>query len=46
MPFPKTTDVGKVMKFLKKDKPKMKRKQMIAISLDVVRRAQEKRGGK
>ncbi len=33
MPLPKTKDIGKIMKFLKSDKPGMSRKQMIAIAL-------------
>lgn len=34
MPIPKTTDVEKVMSFLKKEKPSMPNKQRIAIALD------------
>ncbi len=33
MPLPKTKDVGKVMRFLKKEKPNMSYDQMIAIAL-------------
>lgn len=33
MPLPKTKDVGKVISTLKREKPRMKRKQMIAIAL-------------
>lgn len=39
MPFPKTTDVGKVIKFLKKEKPSMPHKQMVAIALSQARKA-------
>jgi len=34
VPLPKTTDVGKVISFLKKENPKMFRKQMIAIAMN------------
>jgi hypothetical protein len=33
MPLPKTKDVGKVMRFLKAEKPNMPQKQKIAIAL-------------
>lgn len=33
MPLPKTKDVGKVIRFLKKEKPNMPKKQRIAIAL-------------
>lgn len=33
MPLPKTKDVGKVIRFLKKDKPSMPKLQKIAIAL-------------
>lgn len=33
MPLPKTSDIGRVISFLKKDKPKMGSKQRIAIAL-------------
>lgn len=39
MPIPKTTNVGKTIRFLKKEKPGMKRKQRIAIALETARRA-------
>jgi len=39
MPLPKTKDVGKVIKFLKKEKPGMSRKQAIAISLAQARKS-------
>lgn len=42
MPLPKTKDVGKIISFLKKDKPDMKRDQMIAIALEVSRRRKKK----
>ena len=38
MPLPKTSDVGKVMHFLKNDKPGMPRKQKIAIALSQTRK--------
>lgn len=34
MPLPKTKDPGRVIKFLKKEKPYMSREQMIAIALE------------
>lgn len=46
MPLPKTSDVGKIISFLKKDKPKMKRDQMIAIALSEVRRRKDEKGKK
>jgi len=39
MPIPITRNVGKTMRFLKKDKPGMPRKQKIAISLSIARKA-------
>ena len=39
MPLPKTKDVGKIMRKLKKEKPGMKKKQKIAIALETARRA-------
>ena len=39
MPIPKTKNVGKVMKFLKKDKPGMPQKQKVAIALSQARSA-------
>lgn len=39
MPVPKTRDVGKVMRHLKKHKPSMPQKQKVAIALDTARRA-------
>jgi len=42
MPLPKTKDVGKVMRFLKKDKPSMPKKQKIAISLSVTKKSKKK----
>lgn len=39
MPIPKTKDVGKTIRFLKKDKPGLPKKQKVAIALDVARRA-------
>ena len=42
-PIPKTKDVGKTIKFLKKEKPKMSKKQRVAIALDVARKAGAKK---
>lgn len=45
MPIPKTKDVGKVMRFLKKDKPSMPtmpKKQKIAIALSVTKKSKKK----
>ncbi len=39
MPLPKTRNIGKTIKFLKKDKPSMPRKQKTAIALNTARRA-------
>ncbi len=39
MPLPETKNVGKLMKFLKKDKPGMPKKQKIAIALSQARKA-------
>lgn len=38
MPLPKTKDVGRLVTFLKKEKPKMKKKQRIAIALSEARK--------
>lgn len=34
MPLPQTKDVGKIISYLKDDKPGMDRKQIIAIALE------------
>lgn len=39
MPIPKSKDVGKTIKFLKKENPGMPQKQKVAIALDVARRS-------
>ncbi len=39
MPLPKTKNVGKVISFLKKDKPGMPKKQKIAIALSATGKA-------
>lgn len=39
MPIPKTRDVGKTIRFLKREKPGQPRKQRVAIALDTARRA-------
>lgn len=38
MPLPKTADIGKIMRFLKREKPGMPRKQKIAIALSQARK--------
>lgn len=39
MPIPKTKKVGKVISFLKKEKPNMPKKQAIAIALSTARKS-------
>ena len=39
MPIPKTKNIGKIMSFLKKDKPNMSMKQRVAIALSQARKA-------
>jgi len=39
MPLPKTKNVGKVMHFLKKEKPGMPLKQRIAIAMEQARKS-------
>ncbi len=39
MPIPKSKNVGKTIKFLKKEKPGMPQKQKVAIALETARRA-------
>lgn len=39
MPLPKTKNVSRLIKFLKKEKPKMKKKQRVAIALEQARKA-------
>jgi hypothetical protein len=39
MPLPKTTDVGKLIAFLKSEKPNMSKGQRLAIALDTARRS-------
>ena len=39
MPIPKSKDVGKTMRFLKKDAPGMPKKQKVAIALSTARSA-------
>ena len=41
MPIPETTDISKIIEFLKKDKPKMKKKQRLAIALETARRVRK-----
>jgi len=38
MPLPKSSDVGKIIRFLKKEKPNMSKKQRIAIALSQSRK--------
>lgn len=42
MPLPKTKDIGKILSFLKKDKPTMPRKQKIAIALSQAKKNNKK----
>ena len=39
MPLPKTKDVGRLVKFLRKEKPNMSKKQITAIALGQARKA-------
>lgn len=39
MPFPKTKDVSRLVKFLSKEKPNMPHKQVLAIALQKAREA-------
>ena len=39
MPIPKTRSVGKTIRFLKRDKPGMPKKQRLAIALETARKA-------
>lgn len=39
MPLPKTRDVGKLIGFLKREKPNMPHKQVVAIALERARSA-------
>lgn len=39
MPLPKTKNVGKVISFLKKEKPSMSQRQRVAIALNTAREA-------
>ncbi len=39
MPIPPSKDVGKTIKFLKREKPQMPQKQKVAIALETARRA-------
>lgn len=43
MPIPKTTDVGKILRFLKKENPSMSQKRRLAIALNSVRSETERR---
>lgn len=42
MPIPKTKDVGKIIRFLKKDKPDMPDNQRVAIALETARKSGKK----
>ena len=42
MPIPKTRDIGKIMRFLKKEKPSMSQKRRLAIALSTARKAGKK----
>lgn len=39
MPLPRTTDVGVIIRFLRQEKPNMKRSQRLAIALEQARKA-------
>jgi len=39
MPLPRTTDVGTLIDFLKRDKPNWKPSQRLAVALETARRA-------
>ncbi len=39
MPLPKTKDVGKLMRVIKKEHPKMPQKQAVAIALGTARKS-------
>lgn len=43
MPIPKLTDVGEIIRFLKKEKPNMPKNQRIAIALETARKAKAKK---
>lgn len=43
MPLPNTTNVSKIVRFLKKENPTMKHDQIIAIALDKVRKKKKKK---
>lgn len=43
MPLPKTRDVGMLIRFLKKEKPKQSKKQRIAIALSQARKSGKNR---
>lgn len=38
MPIPNTTDVGELIRFLKKDRPEDSQKQRLAIALSIARK--------
>ena len=38
MPIPNSKDIGEVIKFLKRDKPGMKKDQRIAIALSIAKK--------
>lgn len=42
MPIPNTKDIGKIISFLKKEKPKMKKDQIVAIALSKVKGKKKK----
>ena len=39
MPLPKTKNVGKLIRFIKKEHPEMKKKQLVAIALSTARKS-------
>ena len=46
MPLPTTKDVAKVMHFLKREKPRMARKQRVAIALRQTGKSRKVKSGK
>lgn len=41
-PIPRTKDVGRLIRFLKEEKPDMSKKQRVAVALSVAREAGKK----
>ena len=45
MPLPNTTNIGTIIDFLKREKPRMKKKRRLAIALEHVRKIMAQRNG-